>query len=83
MRLSADEKPHGRLVHRDESMINTDHMRLIPIREVAKITSLSMATIRRLISSGQLPSVRPSSRSIRIRETDLLAYLEQRSMGAK
>ncbi len=53
-------------------------MRLIRLSEASEITNLSTATLRRLIRTGQLPAVRPSSRSIRIAEEDLRAYVERR-----
>ncbi len=57
-------------------------MRLIRLNEVAELTNLSTATLRRLIRSGQLPAVRPSSRSIRIADTDLQTFLERRRTRA-
>ena len=58
-------------------------MRLMRLSEAARQFDLSVSTIRRLIRSGQLPSVRPSARSVRIAEDDLRTYLcERRTCGA-
>jgi excisionase family DNA binding protein len=58
-------------------------MRLIRLAEAAELTNLSTATIRRLISTGELPAIRASSRSIRIAETDLQAFLERRRIAIR
>jgi excisionase family DNA binding protein len=53
-------------------------MRLISVNEAAARLGLSPLTIRRLIRCGKLPHVRPTPRTVRLRETDLEAFLQAR-----
>jgi len=53
-------------------------MALLRLRRAARELDISVSTLRILIQSGQLPSVRPSSRSVRIRDEDLAAFLRKR-----
>lgn len=51
------------------------------VGEVAARLRVSNMTVYRLVNSGQLPAVRVG-RSYRIRQSDVLRYLEQRYMDA-
>ena len=50
---------------------------LLTKRETARALALSVRTVERLIASGELVAVR-SGRSVRVRRTDLNAYIEAR-----
>ena len=54
--------------------------RLLGLDEALKLTGYrSRTTLRRLIAKGELAVVRLSSRTIRIREQDLKAFIETRA----
>jgi excisionase family DNA binding protein len=55
--------------------------RFLTVSEVARNLRVSNMTVYRLIKSGQLSAVRVG-RGYRIREDDVLRYLEQRYMDA-
>lgn len=55
--------------------------RFATVSEVATRLRVSNMTVYRLVKSGQLPAVRVG-RGYRIREADLLRYLESRFMDA-
>lgn len=54
---------------------------LLKPREVAAILSVSRSHVYQLISSGQIPSVRVGERTVRVRRSDLEAYIESRVSG--
>jgi excisionase family DNA binding protein len=49
--------------------------RLIRVDEAAARLGVSEITVRRMLSTGQLPCVRPRPRVIRVREDDLEALM--------
>ncbi len=49
--------------------------RLIRVDEAADRLGLSPVTVRRMLSTGELPCVRPRPRAVRVREEDLLALM--------
>ncbi|MDQ4143593.1 MAG: helix-turn-helix domain-containing protein [Actinomycetota bacterium] len=53
--------------------------RFLTVAEVARTLRVSNMTVYRLVNSGQLPAVRVG-RGYRIREDDVLKYLEERYM---
>lgn len=55
--------------------------RFATVSEVAKQLRVSNMTVYRLVKAGQLPAVRVG-RGYRIREQDVLRYLENRYMDA-
>ena len=57
-------------------------LELLNISDVAKRLKVSETTIRRLIASGKLRSFRVGD-LIRIREQDLIEYVEQQLHGGK
>ena len=56
-------------------------LRFATVSEVARRLRVSNMTVYRLVKAGQLPAVRVG-RGYRIREEDVLAYLEDRYMDA-
>lgn len=54
---------------------------LLVVREVAELMRVSRMTVYRLIRSGDLPAIRVG-RNLRIRQGDVAAYLEARSVQA-
>jgi excisionase family DNA binding protein len=58
-----------------------DDDRFLPVQEVADVLALSKRTTYRLISSGELEAVRVSSRSLRVRQSALRAYLLSRQFA--
>ena len=50
-------------------------MKLLTVKECAKILNVSLGLAYRIVSSGDLPSVRIAS-AIRVREADLEAYVD-------
>jgi predicted DNA-binding transcriptional regulator AlpA len=54
---------------------------LLTERDVARITGLSVASIRRFRHLGDGPKFLKISASVRYRPEDLKAFLESRSMG--
>ena len=55
--------------------------RFLTVSEVARQLRVSNMTVYRLLKAGQLPAVRVG-RGYRIREQDVMAYLEARYMDA-
>jgi len=55
--------------------------RFAPVSEVARQLRVSNMTVYRLVKGGQLPAVRVG-RGYRIREQDVMHYLETRYMDA-
>lgn len=53
--------------------------RFLTVAEVARTLRVSNMTVYRLVNSGQLPAVRVG-RGYRIREDDVLKYLQERYM---
>jgi excisionase family DNA binding protein len=51
--------------------------RLLRLSEAAELIGLSPVTLRRLIKAGRLPAVRPTPRTVRIREEDLSRLMER------
>ncbi len=51
-------------------MITHDH-EYLTVREAAELLRVSVPTIRRWIASGRLHAVRPGSRSVRLRRSDV------------
>jgi len=49
---------------------------LLTMNEVAKLLKVGEATVRRLIETGKLKSVRIGYRTVRIAQTELDAYLK-------
>ncbi|MGH9023861.1 MAG: helix-turn-helix domain-containing protein [Acidimicrobiia bacterium] len=54
---------------------------LLVVREVAELMRVSRMTVYRLIRAGDLPAIRVG-RNLRIRQGDVAAYLEARSVQA-
>ncbi|HEY8725914.1 MAG TPA: helix-turn-helix domain-containing protein [Gaiellaceae bacterium] len=52
--------------------------RLLRAREVADLLGLSPATVLDWFESGRLPGFKLSSRAVRFRESEVLAWLEER-----
>jgi excisionase family DNA binding protein len=50
-------------------------MRLLRIDEAAHRLGLKPSTIRKLISHGEIPAVRPTKRAVRVREEDVEALI--------
>ena len=50
-------------------------MRLLRIDEAAHRLGLKPSTVRKLVSRGQIPVVRPTKRAVRIREEDVDALI--------
>jgi len=59
---------------------STDRGALLDASDVAKVLALSVRSIRRLIASGELPSVR-LGRSVRIRQIDVDALIGRQLRG--
>lgn len=55
-----------------------DEHRMLKIREVAAILSISTRGVWRLVASGELPKPARFGRSARWRLSDILAYIEAR-----
>ena len=48
---------------------------LLTVVEVADRLGLRVATVRKMLSRGDLPRVRPTKRAVRVRETDVEALI--------
>jgi excisionase family DNA binding protein len=57
--------------------------RLLRAREVAELLGLSPATVLDWFESGRLPGFKLSSRAVRFRESELLAWLEDRRVAPR
>jgi excisionase family DNA binding protein len=55
--------------------------RLLTTREVAEILALSPDAVLRRWRAGELPGFRLSSKALRFRESELLAWLEEKREG--
>jgi excisionase family DNA binding protein len=53
--------------------------KLLSVTQVSAKLNCAQSTIRRLVAGGELRASRISSRTIRISEADLHAYLESRA----
>jgi excisionase family DNA binding protein len=49
--------------------------KLLRVEEVAERLGLKVPTVRLMISRGELPSVRPTKRAVRVREEDVEALI--------
>ncbi|MCS7135306.1 MAG: helix-turn-helix domain-containing protein [Candidatus Aenigmarchaeota archaeon] len=54
--------------------------RLLSIKEACEILRLSKRTLYSYIKSGKLPCVRLSSKAIRLRETDIMELISERTI---
>lgn len=63
-----------RSVHWDPA----DSRKLLTLAEAAKLRGISVGHLSRVISAGQLPVVKLSTRVVRIAPADLDAYIESR-----
>lgn len=52
--------------------------RLLSLRAVAELTTIPRSTWYTLVSRGEIPAVRVGERGVRIREDDLLRYIDAR-----
>jgi predicted DNA-binding transcriptional regulator AlpA len=59
----------------------TNDQRLLTTREVGEMLALSPAAVLRRWRAGELPGFRLSSKALRFRESELLAWLEERREG--
>jgi excisionase family DNA binding protein len=57
--------------------------RLLRAREVAELLDLSPATVLDWWEAGKLPGFRLSSRAVRFRESEVLAWLEDRHVAPR
>ena len=57
--------------------------KLLSLESAAIQTELSAATIRKMIKRGELPAIRLSHNILRIRQSDLDAYIQSRQIAAK
>ena len=55
--------------------------RFLSAREIAGRLSVSEITVRRMISSGRLPSVRPTERLVRVPESAVNELLDSAATG--
>ena len=55
--------------------------KLITIADAAEQISVSTDTIRRLINRGVLSCVRVGSRAVRVKQTEIDAYIERGQFG--
>ncbi len=53
--------------------------RLLRPAEVARLLTTSRTTVYRLIGSGELPCVRFAGATVRVKESDLAAFIEEHS----
>jgi len=54
---------------------------LLTVKEAARRLKVSMATVYSLCESGRLPNVRISTHSIRVRDSELKAYVAACRVG--
>jgi excisionase family DNA binding protein len=57
--------------------------RLLKAREVAELLGLSPATVLDWFESGRLPGFKLSSRAVRFRESEVLAWLDERHVTSR
>lgn len=57
--------------------------RLLTTREVGELLSLSPEAVLRRWRSGELPGFRLSTKVLRFRESEILAWLEQKREGPR
>ncbi|MCX7794864.1 MAG: helix-turn-helix domain-containing protein, partial [Thermodesulfovibrionales bacterium] len=55
-------------------------VRLLNTREACNILKISKRTLYKYIKTGKLPCVRLSSKAIRIRETDIMELISERTI---
>lgn len=58
------------------------HGALLSVADVADVLAVSIRTIRRMIASGELPTVR-FGRAIRVRQIDLDALIGRQLQGGR
>lgn len=56
-------------------MTNTHQPHFLGVAEVAERLGVHVVTVRKLIASGAMPAVRVGSHILRVRATDLDAYI--------
>lgn len=57
------------------------HGGLLTVEEVADILRLTIRTVQGYIRAGDIPSVRLGHRTVRVRQSDLDAYLASRGQS--
>jgi excisionase family DNA binding protein len=57
--------------------------RLLKAREVAELLGLSPATVLDWFESGRLPGFKLSTRAVRFRESEILAWLDARYVASR
>ncbi len=65
-------------------MLSCDHARvdgLLTVHEIAELLKLNPQTVRNWIDQGRLPAIRVGERRVRVRRSDLDAYLAARVTG--
>jgi excisionase family DNA binding protein len=53
--------------------------RFLTVNEASKFLGVTAVYLYQLVRKGEIPVVRVGSRAIRIKESDLLAWIEERS----
>jgi excisionase family DNA binding protein len=56
--------------------------RCLSLREAAEVLGLPVSAVRDLVGKRRLPVVRVSERRLRVKESDLAAYIERRTIQA-
>ncbi len=54
---------------------------LLTLTDVARRLGVCLETVRRMVRSGALPSLKVDGKSYRVRRADLAAYLTSREVG--
>jgi len=57
--------------------------RLLRVREVAERLGVTTRTVHRYLADGKLPKVQLSERAVRIRETDLDRFVQERLLSTE
>jgi len=55
--------------------------RLLTIKEVADYLKVDYESVRRYYKSGQLPVVKIANKWVRIKESDLIKFIDERTTG--
>jgi excisionase family DNA binding protein len=58
---------------------NHEEPLLLSINDVCRLTGLSLSTVKRKIESGELPAFKVTSKAIRLRRSDVVAWVENLS----
>ncbi len=66
------------MTNTDEAPASSEALHLMTVPEVAAHLKVSQMTVRRLISAESLPHVRLGEGSIRVVESDLAQFIEDR-----